>query len=856
MRSRCTILLAGVAVAAIATGGALAAPAPHPGSVAVLDATVSFDIPAQPLDTALLQYARQARVQVISSSPTLANRGAPPVQGSQTPRQALAQLLRGSNLSFVTTDDATVTITSAPPAKTERRATVATPVVLQGTMASAPAASAQATVASAEGQVGEVIVTAQRRAERLQETPLAITAVSPAQLQERVIQSTNDLMQVAPSLQVSTEVSGRGSGSAMFYLRGIGQQLSSNGTEPGVGVYIDDLYYPVAQGAMFSILDLQQVEVLRGPQGTLFGRNSIGGAIRYTTRQPRFTESGGYVQGTLGSYDRNDLMGSYNIAISDKVAALVTGGRLRTDGFVKQQNGGKPAGGREVDLARVALRLAPTERLDVTLAGQYSRTYDDGQAYVMPDSFGPPFSPQATNWNRLFPNNPYDNRYRSTCDYCQAGTTFREFSKSEFTLLSATARWSLGQNLDFKSITGYQQVVSDRHIDQDGTPLPMYQMADPAKYPGTEHSLAYSQEFQLSGQSLEDRFKWVGGVFLYEQDNGAYGGFNLRNGVNNPPNKVTSHVASRAAFVDGNFKVAEKVTILGGVRLNRDVKENAILTVTDTLVKSAHQTFDSTTWRAGGQVQWLDNVMTYATVSTGFRGGGINQSQAPGTTFPTGVTYFAFEPETATNYEFGARMDLFGRRIRFNPTLFYTTWKDIQVQDVIPTDTGTYRTVYNIASGATIKGGELETEAVINRNLNVYANLAYLEGDFGKSPAPPPLFKQLPRIPKITYNTGFRHRMEVLGGYRLTTTGSYSWVASQRSQPTTNEAILLPSYGVLNGRIELTNPGGNWSLAVFGTNLGKEVYYVGGVNYIVNIAANHYDIGRPREYGVQLRYNF
>ncbi len=168
--------------------------------------------------------------------------------------------------------------------------TIGVPALAQNSDAPPTAAGPTAGSAGAQdvssGGLAEIIVTAQRRTENLQKTAIAVTALSTDELEQRSIQSTTDLMQVAPGLQVSTQTAGDSGGSATFFLRGLGQEREGSGSEPAVGIYVDDFYYPTVQGSVFSILDIKQIEVLRGPQGTLFGRNTIGGAIRYVTAQP------------------------------------------------------------------------------------------------------------------------------------------------------------------------------------------------------------------------------------------------------------------------------------------------------------------------------------------------------------------------------------------------------------------------------------------------------------------------------------------------------------------------------------------------------------------------------------------
>lgn len=708
------------------------------------------------------------------------------------------------------------------------------------------AEAAAETESDASVGLGEIVVTAQRRSESLQKTPIAITALSGDALEERNIQSTQDLMQTTPGLQVSTLTGGSGSGSATFFLRGMGQQRALNGSEPAVGVYVDDFYYPTLQGSVFSVLDLEQVEVLRGPQGTLFGRNTIGGAIRYTSRKPDLDETTGQLRGTLGSYDRLDLSGIVNIAISDVAALRVTGGRLRTDGFVRQANGGKDAGGTATDLVRGQLRLVPTERLEINLSGQYSENRTDGFPYALPVAIVAPPGSITAAWNASPAGqlSPFDNRYQSACDYCQPGTTRREFADTRFANATAVIEYELSDAISLKSLSGWQSVKTDQFIDLDATPLPIFD--DGRKF----STRAYSQEFQVNGRFFDDRLNWVGGVYYYDQKDRPDLLTHTTNGASTPVVYNDADLVSKAAFLDANFAITDSIKLLGGIRFSSDKKDAVLSNSAGTVLDTASEKFSSTTWRLGIQVQLTPDLMAYATASTGFRGGGFN--------VVSNRAYIGFLPETVTSYEAGIRLDAFDRRLRFNPTFFYTEWKDIQVQAVVVDPVlGVVASLQNAASAHSY-GAEIEAEALITDNFRVYGSLALLELKYDSIGTANgiTLDSKFQRAPKTTWSLGASYDFDLGGGYGLKASGNWSWQGVQYSTPTNSDQLRLPSYGLLGARVEFSNGNSPIGLAVFVTNLTDEVHYVGGVNYSKNVGPHHYDLGRPREWGVTLTASF
>ena len=704
--------------------------------------------------------------------------------------------------------------------------------------------------AASSGSLQDIVVTAQRREDNLQRTPIAITALSPAELQSRNVQTAQDLMQVTPGLQVSTQAAGNSGGSATFFLRGMGQQRSGNGTSPAVGIYIDDFYYPSLQGAVFNILDLQQVEVLRGPQGTLFGRNTIGGAIRYTTRRPEFDKIGGTIQGTVGSYGRGDVTGSLNLGLSDWAAIRVTAGHLHTDGYVRQQNGGKDAGGTTTDLVRGQLRLKPATNLEINLAAQYSHSKLDGFAYYAPAPITATIGLPAA-WNHMPAGmlNPYDSRYASQCYYCQAGTNKREFSDTRYASVTGTIAWEISPSISIKSLTGWQRVKSSYLKDLDASPLPISDSVSS----GIDR--AFSEELQLNGKFFEDRLNMVLGGYYYDEKHAdlypeAGAQTNLGNTL--PPTLLTGLTKTKAAFIDGTFKLTDQLTLIGGVRYSVDDKSAVVRSVAGATIASIAKDFGSTTWRAGAQYQVTPTAMVYATVSRGFRAGGFAKISS------SSPVLDPFEPETATNYEIGARLDLLDHHLRLNPTAFYTKWDNIQLQRVVSGPTGAQIYVDN-AARAHSQGIELESEAAITRDFKLTGTLALLDIKYDAIGATTAitLNSHFQRAPKVTYSLGANYGIDVASSLRVAFSANWSWQGDQYSAPGDNEQLLLPSYGLLNARVEISNPGGPWSFAVFGTNLTDKVYFVGGSNLgNVGTGTTQFDLGRPREIGVSARLKF
>ncbi len=727
-------------------------------------------------------------------------------------------------------------------------------VIAAGTSHAALAEDQGAALSATASTEDEVIVTAQRRATNLQQTPIAVTALSSQALTQANIATTQDLMQVVPSLQVSTQTAADGGGSASFFLRGMGQQRSGNGSGPAVGVYVDDFYYPSLEGSVFDIVDLSSVEVLRGPQGTLFGRNTIGGAIRYTSKQPDLGAFEGHASATYGSYNRTDLVGVLNVPVGDDAALRLTLGHLERDGYVRAQSNGRDAGATETNLARVQFRVEPTDRISINLAALWNKFELAGFSYNLQGPLTPvpgPTLPYVYNSviAPLLSLPLYTDALRANCFYCQPGASSPEFSTTEYVNLAATVSWDIAPWLTLKSLSGWQHLDTDSAADLDGTPINIF-------YTGSrnQEEEVFSQEFQFNGHVLDDRLNFVSGLFYYQD--------------NQPPLRQTSpgvilagpgsvltpqdqKTEAYAGYVDATYQATEQLSFLAGYRYSEDHKTTRIAAPSGALNLS--KTFPSNTWRAGVQYRWTPDVMTYFTASTGFRAGGFNPYQAAINTAP------AFDPEEVTSYEAGARLQFLDHRLTVNPTAFYYDWDKIQVQAVyFPPSSTTGVVVLQNAGAAVGKGFELEWNYQPVHGLHLFGTLATLDLHYTSigSATGITLNSPLQRAPKLTYSIGASYTHELQSGDNLAASLNYGYEAKQNSTPTDADTLVLPAYNLLSGRLEWTAADGRLSIALFGANLTDEHYYVGGVNYYSNVGAAHYDLGRPREIGLTLRGSF
>lgn len=494
------------------------------------------------------------------------------------------------------------------------------PAYAQEAAPAAPASPAPADPASMPADTGaagnDIVVTAQFRSQRLQDTPLAITAVNAATLEARGQTSIYQVAAQAPNVTLQPAGQSYGSGIVAF-IRGVGQNDNAYALEPGVGIYVDDVYYSTLTGSLLDLMDLDRVEVLRGPQGTLAGKNSIGGAVKLYSKKPT-GDGSGTLQATYGSYNRTEVRGSADITIvPETLFARFSGAGRSRDGYVtrldygsthpgsgvptyKTGSNGKlgTLGGQSYVAGRAALRWLATPAIEVNVAGDYTNDKSEPGAGVLTQAAGSGTNADGQPWvtNTITGAAiPYDCRFvpygANSCDtltgYNRKYVTYSTFldatpatSQSPFkpvvfnprSYLKAyggqgTIDWNLSDAFQLKSITGYRHYANDYNHDEDGSPLPHSQVAYLQR-----HS-QFSEELRLNAGFLDNKLKTTFGAYYFKSHSSTtarvdlnYTGLDFIDG----PDKVK--VESKAAFAQAAFAITDAFNLSGGVRYTDDRK--------------------------------------------------------------------------------------------------------------------------------------------------------------------------------------------------------------------------------------------------------------------------------------------
>jgi iron complex outermembrane recepter protein len=632
----------------------------------------------------------------------------------------------------------------------------------------------------------EMVVTAQFRAQKVQDTPLAITAVSGTMLEARGQTSIADVGNQAPNVTLRQAPATYGP-AIVAYIRGVGQRDTSFALEPGVGLYIDDVYLPTMHGSMLGLVDLDRIEILRGPQGTLAGQNSIGGAIKLYSKKPD-GNGGGYLQATYGSYNRVEVRGAANFTlVPDQLFARVSGTGVHKDGYVTRYDyacthPGTPIpssvtnskdcklgteGGKDYIAGRLALRYQPSDGVTLDVVGDM--TQDDSEAgpttllYVGQNAVpGATNTGSATTGPSAAAYTMNGVRYGTATgsqfvSYSPFGNYAQDtFSDSPYTsyenyleiaprdksgawaapIKSAIDSWGVSGNLNVDlspsfsvtSITAYRK-FSGVYSSADGSPL------SPTLQASRIFNHQFSQELRLNGQ-LGPAFNFtLGGYYLHKRsENITRVTLPTLNFIED--NRIPA--TTKAVFANADWEAIAKLHLIGGLRYT-DLKKSFIYgrkgipgSIIGGATPPAVASLDGLVgtfkghrvdWRTALQYRWSDQLMTYVQASTGFKGGGVN----PRPFFPAQA--LPFGPEKLLAYEAGFKADFLDHKARLNVSSFLNKYDDILVTVAscpLPGVPATPCALPLNAGKANVKGGEAELTLRPFAGFSLDASLAYL----------------------------------------------------------------------------------------------------------------------------------
>ncbi len=689
-----------------------------------------------------------------------------------------------------------------------------------------------------------------------------------------------DLTKFTPSLHQSSGFAG-GNNNVQFFLRGVGQIDYLPTTDPGVGVYVDGVFVARATGNLLDLAGIEQIEVLRGPQGVLFGKNTMGGAITIATRRPG-GEREGRADVTVGSRDRLDLRGEAYFPIADTLSGSISAVRYRQDGYGKSLITGVDYGNRNADAVRGALDWRPTPDLEVYLTADYTRRREDTRPVYLQQVFPVSSTSAVPNYLRLTQGGAVlDGRYIAASEFDSFTNTD---SRNDLDVggVSAIVDWKFG-DISLKSISAYRNQRFTVGVDQDATP---FEIGDQTRAIDADQA---SQEFQLSGNALGGRLDWVAGTFFLKEDSTTkfdrrfFVGLFEATGTTDNENftRTAQQSESASVFAHGALALTQRVKLSAGLRYSHEEKDAQQIsffkkrnisayrgpgnTVLPSLAEiSATDTWDSLTPRVSLDFKPADEVLLYVSYARGFKSGGFDGRPIGNIGAPN-----PFDEEVLDSYEIGAKLDLLDRRLRLNGAAYQGEYKDLQLSSNFADPvSGVPRTATINAGKAEVQGFELEAVALPVAALRLVATTSYTDFEFKELPPGNafPLSDQPQEVPKWQWSVGARYTVNLAGGAELAFDSSYSYRTKYYNE-LANGGVVFGStvrqefptsqdgYGLLDARITYTDSQDRWALSLFGTNLTDERYKAGGFsNLAQGISIAYY--GAPREWGLSLQRKF
>ncbi|MEH3107032.1 MAG: TonB-dependent receptor [Sphingomonas fennica] len=737
--------------------------------------------------------------------------------------------------------------------------------------------SAPDATAAPAPDTGEVVITARRVSENLQDVPVAVTAFGAAQLTARGVDTLDQVAKFTPNIRFdgAAALSG-GNFNPTVFIRGVGQNDFAIFSDPGVGFYVDDVYYARSIGGVLDAIDLESVQVLRGPQGTLFGKNTIGGAVLVTTGTPDPNQFTGRIEGAYGRFDRIDVKGFVNIPLAaDKAALRISAASINRDGYVRRLVDGSTLGNRNSDTIRAKLRLLPTERLTIDFSGDYTRARENSAPSkllaVGNAAAGLSGVPFLVNWNRFVaPTRGIvaPNGQRTVNSSFITDSPFTTFAtgenRNDLDLWGGQGivRYDLG-GAELKSITAYRDLKAGFNRDGDNTPFTFRETANDDK------QWQFSQEVQLSGKALDDRLGYVFGVYYLKEKASDIARADIAPGLN--PGVALVPPFSPAVFIQNytnNYSIAaygqltyQLTDQLGFEVGGRWSKDNKIFTSINTRQRD-NVTFINVTreddWKDftphfGVNYKATDDILIYGSYSRGFKQGGFNGRPLAG---PEEVT--AYAPETLDTYEAGIKAQIIDRKLTANLAYFHSKYNDIQL-----TVNQTPQNFVANAAGGKIDGFEAELVARPNRWFNANMSVGYLDARYtsvgqGLGPTqilPITLATGFVKAPKWTATVGAEARHEFDGGGIVALRGDLTLYSRIYHDVANTPIITDDGYTISNARISYTLPGNAIEVAAFVNNLTNTLYLLSG-NASPGFGLAEASYGRPREWGVSASYRF
>ena len=696
-----------------------------------------------------------------------------------------------------------------------------------GAVAQTKDASEPAAEDTASRTLGTVTVTARRREESLTDVPGSVTAIGADALENLGATEIGDIQSSVPNV-VLHEGDAQ---NTVAYIRGVGQLDSLAFADPGVGIYLDDVYLGRAQGSFLDVFDVERIEVLRGPQGTLYGRNTIGGAIKFVSKAPS-ADPEFYAKATVGSYDQTDFAAGVSGPVAgDKLLGKASVAYLKRDGYADNSVDGQDDGDRDTFAWRTSLLAKPSDRFEFLLSADGSMD--------SPDSSRTPA--RETSVFGLFD---------PSVDPFNVDADFNGLNDLDVWGVSGRATWEISDQLSLVSTTAYREMEYNAHLDLDATSAPLFGVFV------FQDQNQFSQELQLTYEA--DAWSLVSGLYYFDEtdvtESGIFGPAIAF--VSNSVNDQTT--TAFAAYGDLTYDLTDRLSISAGLRLTEEEKEfqrvqeffdattplvpaiGAGLRITDVDVS---ETFSNTSPKFSLSYDLTDDVTSYASVSRGFKSGGFDGRSN------SGFEAQPFDAETLTAYEAGLKGTLAGGSVYFSAAAFLNAYEDLQVSSFTEQD-GVFAAIFTNAAEAQIAGFEVEGSWQATDALRFDYSVGYLDAKYdefiGQSGEDVSDLLTPANAPDWTGRIGAEYRRDITPSTELIMTGAAAYRGEVYPTVSSSEVLRQGGYTLYDASIALEFADGRYSLALVGRNLSDERYRTHGFDLSDSLGYQLGYYGAPR----------
>ena len=701
----------------------------------------------------------------------------------------------------------------------------------------APALAADEQDQPSDGGLGEIVVTAQKRAEPLQKTPISIVALTADDIAKKGIADLTDLRSQVPALQVTPHPNS--ATTARVFLRGVGNNDDQITVDPSVAIYLDGIYVARGQGLAAEIAEIERIEVLRGPQGSLYGRNATGGAINYIARQPRLGEFHARQSLAYGNYDQFRSRTSVNVPVGETLAVELAYLHSSKDGFVRNLGTGvERFGDQRRDAYRAAVLWQPAPSFELRYA--YDRSdIADTPAFMVSAPYYPRMAVRPT-----------------------AGSpAVRDLAANDVTAQghSLVASWNASDEVTIRSLTGYRKLANftnQNYLTGVAGPFPVFVTTF------DQNQRQWSEELQVVGSALDRQLEYTLGAYFFDEKAFSY---DTTVPTGRATTLRTATVRNRAWALYGQMtwrpEALAGVYLTGGLRWSRDSRKATLDQTSVALngtrtVRPQGRGDNSFTDVSPSVILGYDvnrDVNVYAKWSRGYKTGGYNLRASTIARFAEG-----YGPERLDSFEFGLKSSWLDNRLRANVAVFRANYRDIQVNIQSDPENPAVTDIFN-AGEARIQGIELDLTAKPSRALTVNANYAFLDAGYrritdqitGANIASRFNFVEAPRH---TLTVGAEWTLpETPLGVPSATVDYY--MQSRKFSSTTDARYIVGDYGLLNARLSLSEIPvgfGKWRLSAYARNLTDTKYYI--ANFSAGLPAAFF--GEPRTYGIELNFEY